>query len=144
MAARSDEGKGAENDAAAKAKGESLETLVAPQGGDELAVSVSELAAEGVGHEDLTFDSEDVEDQMVLSLSDLLPDAGGDVVLFSDAGPLAVNITTHSRILDTGTADHYVTSTGVDVSGFHFLTFEEGPTIYYPSDIDLLITSDVS
>jgi hypothetical protein len=77
---------------------------------------------------------------MVLSLSDLLPDANGDVVLFSESGPMAVNITTDEQVTGSGTADHHVTSAGVDVSGYHFFTFEAGLTIYFPDDIDLLVT----
>jgi hypothetical protein len=105
----------------------------------------TDLAAGSVGQDapgqSLTFDSADVDDQVVLSLSDLLPDVNGDVVLFNDAGPLAVNIMTDVRITETGTADHYVTSTGVDVSGYHYCTFEAGVTIYYPPGIDLLVTA---
>jgi hypothetical protein len=101
--------------------------------------------AGGIGHDvpgqSLTFDSADVDDQLVLSLNDLLPDPNGDVVLFNDAGPVAVNIMTDVPITETGTADHYVTSSGVDVSGYHYCTFEAGVTIYYPPGMDLLVTA---
>jgi hypothetical protein len=100
------------------------------------------VVAQGIGGETLTFDSADVEDQMVLSLSDLLPDQRGDVVLMNEAGPLSVNIMTDSRVTETGTAENYVTSAGVDVTGYHFCTFEAGLTIYYPPGIDLLVTVD--
>lgn len=125
----------------AKGAGEDLRGLVAPLGGDGLAASVGAVVAEESGNQDLSFDSDDVDDQMILSMADLLPDANGDVVLFSESGPMAVNITTDERITDTGTADHYVTSAGIDVSGYHFYTFEAGLTIYYPDDIDLLVTA---
>lgn len=95
----------------------------------------------GASGEAMTFSSADVHDQVVLSLHDLLPDSNGDVVLVNDAGPLAVNITTDAPIMETGTSDHYVTSAGVDVSGYHFCTFEAGVTIYYPPGIDLLVTA---
>jgi hypothetical protein len=104
--------------------------------------SLADVVAQGIGGETLTFDSADVEDQMVLSLSDLLPDQRGDVVLMSEAGPLSVNIMTDSRVTETGTAENYVTSAGVDVTGYHFCTFEAGLTIYYPPGIDLLVTVD--
>ncbi|MGB8276075.1 MAG: hypothetical protein WCF16_12500 [Alphaproteobacteria bacterium] len=105
-------------------------------------MAAGDIVADGIPGQALTFDTEDVEDQMVLSLSDLLPDTNGDVVLFNEAGPLAVNIMTDARIMETGTADHYVTSTGVDVSGYHYCTFEAGVTIYYPPEIDLLVTAN--
>ena len=104
--------------------------------------SFVDVVAQGVGGETLTFDSSDVDDQMVLSLSDLLPDQRGDVVLMNEAGPLSVNIMTDSRVTETGTAEHYVTSAGLDVTGYHFCTFEAGLTIYYPPGIDLLVTAD--
>ena len=101
--------------------------------------------AGGIGHDvpgqAFTFDSADVDDQVVLSLNELLPDPNGDVVLFNDAGPVAVNIMTDVPITETGTADHYVTSSGVDVSGYHYCTFEAGVTIYYPPGMDLLVTA---
>jgi len=106
------------------------------------AEALADVVAQGVGGEPLTFDSADVNDQMVLSLSTLLPDARGDVVLFNEAGPLSVSIMTDSPVTDAGTTDHYVTSAGVDVSGYHFYTFEAGLTIYYPPGIDLLIATD--
>lgn len=115
--------------------------VAVPAGGDP-TVAITDVVAADVGGEALTFDSADIDDQMVLSLADLLPDARGDVVLFNEAGPLAVNIMTDSPVTETGTADHYVTSAGVDVSGYHFCTFEAGLTIYYPPEIDLLITGD--
>lgn len=125
-----------------EASSEDLSVFVAvPVGGDP-TVAIADVVAADIGGEALTFDSADIDDQMVLSLTDLLPDSRGDVVLFNEAGPLAVNIMTDSAVTETGTADHYVTSAGVDVSGYHFCTFEAGLTIYYPPEIDLLITGD--
>lgn len=134
-------GSGKEAESAAKGGAEEAPALVMPIVADELAASVGDLTGGGAVGADLSFDSNDIDDQMVLSLGDLLPDANGDVVLFNEAGPMAVNITTDERITETGTADHYVTSTGVDVDGYHFCTFEAGLTIYYPPEIDLLVTS---
>ena len=125
-----------------KIPGEDLSAFVAVPTDGDAASAIADVVAQGVGGQALTFDSTDVEDQMVLSLNDLLPDSRGEVVLFNEAGPLAVNIMTDSRVTETGTADHYVTSAGVDVSGYHFCTFEAGLTIYYPPEIDLLVTAN--
>jgi hypothetical protein len=125
-----------------KIPGEDLSSFVAVPTDGDAAAAVADVVAQGIGGQALTFDSTDVEDQMVLSLNDLLPDSRGEVVLFNEAGPLAVNIMTDSRVTETGTADHYVTSAGVDVSGYHFCTFEAGLTIYYPPEIDLLVTAN--
>ena len=125
-----------------KIPGEDLSAFVAVPTDGDAAAAVADVVAQGVGGQALTFDSTDVEDQMVLSLNDLLPDSRGEIVLFNEAGPLAVNIMTDSRVTETGTANHYVTSAGVDVSGYHFCTFEAGLTIYYPPEIDLLVTAN--
>ena len=125
-----------------KIPGDDLSAFVAVPTDGDAAAAVADVVAQGVGGQALTFDSADVEDQMVLSLNDLLPDSRGEVVLFNEAGPLAVNIMTDSRVTETGTANHYVTSAGVDVSGYHFCTFEAGLTIYYPPEIDLLVTAN--
>jgi hypothetical protein len=125
-----------------KIPGEDLSGFVAVPTDGDAAAAIADVVAQGVGGQALTFDSTDVEDQMVLSLHDLLPDSRGEIVLFNEAGPLAVNIMTDSRVTETGTADHYVTSAGVDVSGYHFCTFEAGLTIYYPPEIDLLVTAN--
>ena len=115
--------------------------VAVPVPGDP-AGDITDAVAADIGGEALSFDSSEIDDQMILSLTDLLPDSRGDVVLFNEAGPLAVNIMTDSPVTESGTADHYVTSAGVDVSGYHFCTFEAGLTIYYPPEIDLLITGD--
>ena len=125
-----------------KIPGDDLSAFVAVPTDGDAAAAIADVVAQGVGGQALTFDSTDVEDQMILSLNDLLPDSRGEIVLFNEAGPLAVNIMTDSRVTETGTADHYVTSAGVDVSGYHFCTFEAGLTIYYPPEIDLLVTAD--
>ncbi len=91
----------------------------------------------------LNSDSDTPGERIVLSLSDLLPDPNGDIVLSSATGPMVVNITTDQKVVTTGTADHHVTSDGVDVSGYHFCTLEAGVTIYYPAEIDLVVTLHV-
>jgi hypothetical protein len=124
----------------ADADGDLGSFVTVPVAGDA-AAAIADMVASGVGGEALVFDSANIEDQMVLSLADLLPDSRGDVVLFNEAGPLSVNIMADSPVTESGTADHYVTSAGVDVTGYHFCTFDSGLTIYYPSEIDLLVTA---
>ena len=101
--------------------------------------------AGGIGHDvpgqAFTFDSADVDAQAVLSLNELLPDPTGDVVLFNDAGPVTANIITDAPITETATADLYVASSVVAVSGRCHCSFEAGVTIYYPPGMDLLVTA---
>jgi hypothetical protein len=134
-------GKAKESDGGAQGAAAESDALATPVVANDVAASGGEGVGQESGNQDPSFDFDEVEEQMVLSLTDLLPDANGEVVLFSEAGHVAVNITTDERITETGTADHYVTSTGVDVSGYYFCTFEAGLTIYYSPEIDLLVTS---
>ena len=78
-------------------------------------------------------------DSVVLELGDLLPDASGEVVLFTgDDTP--VNILTSEVVTGSGVAEPHVTATGVDVTGLNFYVFESGIVVYSPTDV--LIVND--
>jgi hypothetical protein len=79
-------------------------------------------------------------DPLVLSIADLLPDAQGEVVLFNDAGLSAFSIVGAQSVIGSGIADHHATAEGIDVTGMAYSTFETGLTVYYPSDVTLLLT----
>jgi hypothetical protein len=115
--------------------------------GDELelplGLGVSEEYGD-VGAEVLILDPIGLENPVVgetvlLELSDLLPDASGEVVLFT-GDDLPVNIVTDQPVAEAGIAEAHVTATGVDVTGLHFYSFESGLTVYSP--IDVLIVAE--
>ena len=81
-------------------------------------------------------------DSVILELSDLLPDASGEVVLFTDEDT-PVNILTSEVVTGTGVAEPHVTATGVDVTGLHFYVFESGITVYSPTDV-LIVNEGVA
>jgi hypothetical protein len=69
-----------------------------------------------------------------LGLSDLLPDAAGEVVLMGGAD-VPLSIYAAEAVMAEGIADAHITAGGVDVTGLHFYSFESGITLYSPTDL---------
>lgn len=69
-----------------------------------------------------------------LSLEDLLPDEGREIVLTPPENA-SIEVASSAPVLGTGVADAHVTATGIDVEGFHFVRFESGMTLYYEGDL---------
>lgn len=84
-----------------------------------------------------------VEDTVVLSLQDLLPDAGGEVVIHG-VGVGAVGVATDQTVTATGTADAHVTAAGEDVSGFRYYQLDSGITLYCSADTSLVLGPDIA
>ncbi len=76
---------------------------------------------------------------LVLALSDLIADRNGEVVLFNDSNLPVLTLLTAERPVARGRVESHVTAGGVDVSGYDFVTFGSGLTLYYPHDMQLLI-----
>lgn len=91
--------------------------------------------------EDVTLDGLATEPVMVLSLTDLVPDGGGEVAIQSLGVP-AVGIETLESVSVTasGTAQAHVTAAGEDVSGYRFYSFDNGITLYFPPEMVVLLT----
>lgn len=81
------------------------------------------------------------DEPLVLRLEDLLPDKAGEVVLSAEIAP--VNIVAGSPLADAGFAESHVTEAGVDVTGLSYCSFENGVTLYYPSEIPLIVSLDL-
>jgi hypothetical protein len=77
--------------------------------------------------------------EIELSLSDLIGDERGEVVLFNDSGFHTLALRTEARVVERGVAQRHVTAGGDDVSGFRYLTFENGLTLYYQEGVDLIV-----
>jgi hypothetical protein len=77
-----------------------------------------------------------------LMLSDLVGDANGEVVIFNDSGFRTVAIRTEATVVAEGEAAKHVTASGEDVSGFKYVTFDNGVTLYFPEGLDLILRSD--
>ncbi len=91
--------------------------------------------------QDLPMGSEG-EEPLVLRLEDLLPDGAGEVV-FSAADSTSVELLADSPLTGAGFADNHVTAAGVDVTGLSYCSFESGLTLYYPSEIPLIVSPDL-
>lgn len=74
-----------------------------------------------------------------LNLADLISDTNGEIVFFNDSGFRTLQIETELTVRDRGRAEDHVTATGDDVSGFNYVTFDNGMTLYFEEGLDLLL-----
>ena len=79
---------------------------------------------------------------LILSHYDLVPDERGEVVLFNDAGLQTLTISSSAEKVAAGKIGGYVTRSEQDVSGFCFLAFDNGMTIYYPNDLRIQLVNE--
>lgn len=101
-------------------------------------VDLAQGDAAGKGDDAFAADAAEPE----LMLTDLVVDANGEVVIFNDSGFRTVTIRTAAAVVSEGEAAQHVTASGADVSGFKFVTFESGVTLYLPAGLDLLLKRD--
>ncbi|MCB1883513.1 MAG: hypothetical protein KDG89_05875 [Geminicoccaceae bacterium] len=67
-----------------------------------------------------------------LQMSDLIADAGGELVLY---GQGELNILADGGFSAGASAAAHVTAGGEDVTGFGFIAFASGTTVYFPADL---------
>jgi hypothetical protein len=77
--------------------------------------------------------------EVELALADLLSDENGEIVFFNDSGFRTLAIETSAAVVADGQAAPHVTAGGEDVTGFHFLTFDNGITLYYDEGLTVLL-----
>ncbi len=77
--------------------------------------------------------------EVELAMSDLLADANGEIVLFNDSGLRRLAIATDAAVVGDGRSGAHRTATGQDVSGFRFLTFDNGVRLYYDAELDVVV-----
>ncbi|MGH6944100.1 MAG: hypothetical protein ACREH6_07760 [Geminicoccaceae bacterium] len=78
-------------------------------------------------------------DHLVLALDQVIADGNDEVVFVNDAGLAHVAVSTDVDVVAQGTAIEHVTADGQDVSGFAFVTFASGMTLFYPDGVDLAL-----
>ncbi|MGH6919803.1 MAG: hypothetical protein ACREJ0_19115 [Geminicoccaceae bacterium] len=77
--------------------------------------------------------------EVELAMSDLLGDANGEIVFFNDSGLRRLLIATDAAVVADGRAGAHRTAGGQDVSGFLFVTFDNGLTLYYETGLDVVV-----
>lgn len=77
--------------------------------------------------------------EVELYLAELLGDANGEVVFFNDSEFRTVGLSTEAAVVADGRSGRHVTAGGTDVTGFRYVTFDNGLTLYCDSGIDLII-----
>lgn len=74
-----------------------------------------------------------------LSLSDLLPDNAGNVLIDGAGDGMALRILSDIPVIHSGLVEESLVLQGTDVHGFAYQTFDTGITLYYPSEMNLQI-----
>lgn len=77
--------------------------------------------------------------RLVLPLEVLVPDEGGEVVLFDDSGLGTVVLETDRPVVERGRVGRHRTRGGEDVSGWNFLRFEGGPVLYHRPEVKVVV-----
>jgi hypothetical protein len=77
--------------------------------------------------------------EVELAMSDLVGDANGEIVFFNDSNLRRLAIATDAAVVANGRAGTHRTAAGQDVSGFRFVTFDNGLTLYYQSGLDVVL-----
>jgi hypothetical protein len=97
------------------------------------------------GDMDQEFEGQDQElDLSVkLALSDLLPDANGEIVIMNEGDDPQVSIETDLKVLDAGVSPTHTTAGGVEVGGMQFWVFEDGTRLYYSPGLSISVSQDV-
>jgi hypothetical protein len=80
--------------------------------------------------------------EVELALADLVADVNGEVVVLNDSGFRTMAIHTEAGVTTDGRVQKHVTASGEDVSGFNYVTFDNGVTVYYPDGLDLILQPD--
>lgn len=77
--------------------------------------------------------------EVELDVADLVGDVNGEIVLFNDSGARTVGISSERAVVADGRSDPHVTAAGADVTGYRYVTFEDGPTLFVEEGVHLII-----
>jgi hypothetical protein len=77
--------------------------------------------------------------EVELVLADLVADANGEIVFFNDSGFRSLAIRTDRAVVADGWAGTHVTAAGDNVSGFQFVRFDNGLTLYFEAGLHVVL-----
>ena len=77
--------------------------------------------------------------EVILSLSDLIQDSNGEVVLFNDSQFDSVELSSDTALIGQGVVDRHVTAAGDDVSGFRFVAFANGLKLFFAPNLRVTV-----
>jgi hypothetical protein len=80
--------------------------------------------------------------EVELTLADFVGDANGEIVVLNDSNFRTMAIRTEAVVIADGRVQKHVTASGEDVSGFNYVTFDTGVTLYYPEGLELILQRD--
>jgi hypothetical protein len=80
--------------------------------------------------------------EVELAMADRVSDDNGEIVFCNDSGFRSLAIRTPSQIIANGQAAAHVTAAGEDVSGFRYVTFDNGLTLFYEEGLHLIVSSE--
>lgn len=78
---------------------------------------------------------------VILDVGDLISDGNGEVVLFNDSQFSWLQLTTDAPAIREGTVERHITLAGDDVSGFRFVEFASGLTLYHEASLAVTIVA---
>ena len=99
-------------------------------------------ALTGDADSDLAVQDQGLDLTVKLSLSDLLPDANGEIVVLNEGDDPQVAIETDLKVLDSGVSPAHLTAGGIEVGGMQFWVFEDGTRLYYTPGLSISVNQD--
>jgi hypothetical protein len=115
----------------------SHESRMARSTRSEIERTLAEIARQPIGEP--TGDAAAPAAEVELALADLVSDDNGEIVFCNDSGFRSLAIHTDSQVVGDGRADAHVTAAGDDVSGFNYLKFDNGLTLFYEEGLELIV-----
>lgn len=83
--------------------------------------------------------AEDAGTTLVLRLDDLVSDPSGEIVLSVGSVARHVVLESPSEVADRGVTGPHATVGGENVQGMGYVVFHDGPTLYFPLDVQLTV-----